>query len=63
MIKEFENFDDSTNQKVEEKLAAEVMAVYLVHDKNGQTSNMGIIIEGSIVLDNLQNLSSASCLD
>lgn len=53
-----QNFDDSN---VEEELAAEVMAVYLVRNENGQIRNVGLVIEGSIVLHHLGDLSRACC--
>jgi len=46
---------------VEEELAAEMMALYLVRNENGQVRDVGIIIEGSIVLNNLGDLSRACC--
>lgn len=46
---------------MEEELAAEMMALYLVRNENGQVRDVGIIIEGSIVLNNLGDLSRACC--
>lgn len=37
------------------------MAVYLVRNENGQVRNVGLIIEGSIVLNHLGDLSRACC--
>ncbi|KAK0152288.1 hypothetical protein N1851_006338 [Merluccius polli] len=62
LIKEFENFDDSA-VNVEEELAAETMALYLVRDEDGQVRDVGIVIERSIVglLNHLGDLSRACC--
>ncbi|KAL7866042.1 hypothetical protein SRHO_G00112890 [Serrasalmus rhombeus] len=63
LIKEFENFEDTNHRaiSVEEELAAETMAVFLVRDESGQVGNVGIVIEGSIVLDHLGDLSRGCC--
>ncbi|KAL7868599.1 hypothetical protein SRHO_G00099830 [Serrasalmus rhombeus] len=63
LIKEFENFEDTNHRaiNVEEELAAETMAVFLVRDESGQVGNVGIVIEGSIVLDHLGDLSRGCC--
>uniref|UniRef100_A0A3B4BVP5 Uncharacterized protein n=1 Tax=Pygocentrus nattereri TaxID=42514 RepID=A0A3B4BVP5_PYGNA len=42
-------------------MAAETMAVFLVRDESGQVGNVGIVIEGSIVLDHLGDLSRGCC--
>jgi len=44
---------------VEEELATEVMAVYLV--KKDDVNDVGIVIEGSTVLSHLGDLSRACC--
>lgn len=46
---------------MEEELAAQMMALYLVRCKNGQVRDVGIVIEGSIVLNHLGDLSRACC--
>ncbi|XP_039677887.1 uncharacterized protein LOC120572632 [Perca fluviatilis] len=48
LIKNFENVDSAVN--VEEELAAQVMAVYLVRNESGQVDDVGIVIEGSTVI-------------
>uniref|UniRef100_A0AAR2KF30 Uncharacterized protein n=1 Tax=Pygocentrus nattereri TaxID=42514 RepID=A0AAR2KF30_PYGNA len=58
-----DNFEDTNHRaiNVEEELAAETMAVFLVRDESGQVENVGIVIEGSIVLDHLGDLSRGCC--
>ncbi|KAL7852120.1 hypothetical protein SRHO_G00179050 [Serrasalmus rhombeus] len=58
-----QNFEDTNHRaiNVEEELAAETMAVFLVRDESGQVGNVGIVIEGSIVLDHLGDLSRGCC--
>ena len=46
---------------MEEELAAETMALYLVPNEDGQVRDVGILIEGSIVLNQLGDLSKACC--
>lgn len=58
LIKEFDNFDDSA-ANVEEELAAETMALYLVRNEDGQVRDVGIVTEGSTVLNQLGDLSGA----
>nr|XP_046264965.1 uncharacterized protein LOC124069661 isoform X4 [Scatophagus argus]XP_046264967.1 uncharacterized protein LOC124069661 isoform X4 [Scatophagus argus]XP_046264968.1 uncharacterized protein LOC124069661 isoform X4 [Scatophagus argus]XP_046264969.1 uncharacterized protein LOC124069661 isoform X4 [Scatophagus argus] len=60
LIKEFGNVGDSAIN-VEEELAAETMALYLVRNEDGQVRDVGIVIEGSIVLKHLGDLSRACC--
>lgn len=38
-----------------------MMALYLVRSENGQIRDVGIVIEGSIVLNHLGDLSRACC--
>ncbi len=46
---------------MEEELTAQMMALYLVRSENGQVRDVGIVIEGSIVLNHLGDLSRACC--
>ncbi|KAJ7986819.1 hypothetical protein DPEC_G00332350 [Dallia pectoralis] len=54
-----QNADSTFN--VEEELAAQVMTVYLVRKESGQVDGVGIVIEGSTVLNHLGDLSRACC--
>uniref|UniRef100_A0AAY5L9S5 Uncharacterized protein n=1 Tax=Esox lucius TaxID=8010 RepID=A0AAY5L9S5_ESOLU len=40
---------------------SQVMAVYLVRNESGQVDDVGIVIEGSTVLNHLGDLSRACC--
>lgn len=46
---------------MEGELATEMMALYLVRNENGQIRDIGIVIEGSIVLNHLGDVSTACC--
>lgn len=52
---------DDSAVNVEEELGAEVMALYVVQSENGPIRDVGIIIEGSIVLNHLGDVSRACC--